>query len=191
MPPPSVTGEVYCFPRCQLIFRFGWRCIYHSKGLREYIPKSIPSVCLSVCTMVFKRIAGLRFYPKSLCYASMDSIQWDLQTTEKVFFKFQIHFRNFGRKPENIEKNSAAWILIKLQCVIYQWFRLNKLYKLMESFFKFQFSFRIIGRKPKNIQTAWILIEVQCIMYQWIWLDMLYKLMESFFSNFGIIFQIC
>ena len=33
MPPPSVTGEVYCFPRRQLIFSFGRRVIYHSKGL--------------------------------------------------------------------------------------------------------------------------------------------------------------
>ena len=34
-PPPSVTGEVYCFPRRQLIFifRFGRRVIHHSKGL--------------------------------------------------------------------------------------------------------------------------------------------------------------
>ena len=31
--PPSVTGEVYCFPRRQLIFSFGRRVIYHSKGL--------------------------------------------------------------------------------------------------------------------------------------------------------------
>ena len=50
MPPPSVTGggggEVYCFPRPQLIFSFGRRVIYHSKGRWVYIPKSIPSVCL-------------------------------------------------------------------------------------------------------------------------------------------------
>ena len=46
MPPPGVTGEVYCFPRRQLIFSFGRRVIYHLKGLWEYISKSIPSVCL-------------------------------------------------------------------------------------------------------------------------------------------------
>ena len=33
MPPPSVTGELYCFPRRQLIFSFGRRVIYHLKGL--------------------------------------------------------------------------------------------------------------------------------------------------------------
>ena len=48
MPPPIVTGEVYCFPRRQLIFSFGRRAIYHSKGLWEYILKSITFVCPSV-----------------------------------------------------------------------------------------------------------------------------------------------
>ena len=60
--PPSVTGEVYCFPRRQLIFSFGRRVIYHSKNLWEYIPKSIPSVC----TTIFKGISGLHFNLKSL-----------------------------------------------------------------------------------------------------------------------------
>ena len=60
--PPSVTGEVYCFPRRQLIFSFGRRVIYHLKGLWEYNPKSIPSVCT---TTIFKRIAGLCFHLKS------------------------------------------------------------------------------------------------------------------------------
>ena len=32
-PPPSIMGEEYCFPRRQLIFSFGMRVIYHSKGL--------------------------------------------------------------------------------------------------------------------------------------------------------------
>ena len=44
--PPSVTGDVYCFPRWQPIFSFDRRVIYHLKGLWEYIPKSIPSVCM-------------------------------------------------------------------------------------------------------------------------------------------------
>ena len=30
---PSVTEEVYCFPRRQLIFGFDRRVIFHSKGL--------------------------------------------------------------------------------------------------------------------------------------------------------------
>ena len=46
MPLPSVTGEVNCFPRRQLIFSFDRHVIYHSKGLWEYILKSIPFVCL-------------------------------------------------------------------------------------------------------------------------------------------------
>ena len=60
MPPPSVTGEVYCFPRRQLIFSFDRRVVYYLKGLWEYIPRSIPFVC----TTIFKRIAWLCFYLK-------------------------------------------------------------------------------------------------------------------------------
>ena len=81
MLPSSVMGEVYCFLLHQLIFSFICfyfpcfnfedfniyrRVIYHSKGLWEYIPQSIPSVC----TTISKRIAGLRFYPN---YASPSS----------------------------------------------------------------------------------------------------------------------
>ena len=51
-------------------------------------------------------------------------------------FKFQICFQNFGWKPKNIRTNREAWILIKVQCSKYQWIRLDKLYKLMESFFQ-------------------------------------------------------
>ena len=36
----------------------------------------------------------------------MDSCQRALQTNEKFFF--QISFRNFGRKPKNIQMNSEA-----------------------------------------------------------------------------------
>ena len=119
MPPPSETREVYCFPRRQLIFSFDRRVIYHLKGLREYIPKLIPPVCPSVCTMIFKRIAGLSFILNVSCYISMASSQRGLQINRKLFLKFQIHFlfflsksrklfRNFVRKTKNIQKNSEA-----------------------------------------------------------------------------------
>ena len=80
---PSVTGVVYYFPRRQLILSFDRCVIYHSKGIWEYIPKSIPSVCLSICTAIFKRIAGLCFYLKCL----MDSSWQALQTNRKFFFQ--------------------------------------------------------------------------------------------------------
>ena len=70
----------------------------------------------------------------------MDSSQQALQTYGRLFFKFQISLQNFGRKPKNIQKIREVGILIKLQCFIYQWISLNKLYKLMESFFQFLFS---------------------------------------------------
>ena len=69
----------------------------------------------------------------------MDSSQRALQTNGKIFSNFEFVFEFLA---ENhfffFQKNSEAWILIKLQCVIYQWIRfneLNELYKQMESFF--------------------------------------------------------
>ena len=97
MPPPSVTWEVYCFPRRQLIFSFDGRVIHHSKGLWEYIPKSI----LSVCTTIFKRIAGLCFFMLNVwCYTSMDLSQRALQTNRKLFFQIS----NFWPKTELLSK---------------------------------------------------------------------------------------
>ena len=189
------TGEVYCFPRRQLIFRFGRRVIYHLKGLCEYIPKSIPSVYLHhnlltnsgtllLCLMlynqwirlnelykqmesffqvsdfffkiltenrkIFKRIAGHEYWSNcNVLNVSMDLSQGVLQLKKSFFF--QISFRNFWTITENfeqrakilnrnskmcIQKNSEAWTLIKLQCVVYQWICLNELYKLMKSFFE-------------------------------------------------------
>ena len=56
----------------------------------------------------------------------MDSSQQALQTNGKLFFKFGIRFRILGQKqPKIYQKNSDAWILIELQCVIYQLIRLN------------------------------------------------------------------
>ena len=67
----------------------------------------------------------------------MDQSQRALLTNRKLFIcKFLIRFRFFGRKPNNIQRNSEALILIKVQCVIiYQWIRLDKLYKLIERYF--------------------------------------------------------
>ena len=49
--------------------------------------------------------------------------------------------------------DSEAWILIKVQCVVYQGICLDNLYKLMESFFFKFLSFQIIGRKTKKYST--------------------------------------
>ena len=43
-PPPSLMGEVYCFPRRQLIFNFGMRRILFERSLRVH--PEIDSVCL-------------------------------------------------------------------------------------------------------------------------------------------------
>ena len=54
----------------------------------------------------------------------------------KSFYKFQISFQIIGRKPKNIQTNSEEWVLVRMQCVIYQLICHFKLYKLMESFFQ-------------------------------------------------------
>ena len=146
--------------------------MYHSYIIRnvwEYIPKSIPSVC----TTIFNRIAGLCFCVICLMlyingFVSTSCTNWWIN-----FLNFRIRSRIFGWKPKNIQKNSEAWILIKFQCVVYQWIRLNELYKVMKRFFSnFKLVFEILTEKfdwkPKNIQTnseAWILIKVQCVTH--------------------------
>ena len=80
-------------------------------------------------------IAGLCFYPKCFMFYINGFISTSSTNLWKVFFfKFQIRFWIFGQKTKNFQTNSKAWVLIKLQCVIYQWIRFDKLYKLMESF---------------------------------------------------------
>ena len=94
---------------------------------------------LSVCTTIFNRIAGLSFYLKSFMlyinkFVLISSTNW-----WEAFSTFRICFRIIDRKPKNSQSNREVWILIKGQCVIYQWICLDKPYKLMGSFFfKFQ-----------------------------------------------------
>ena len=61
------------------------------------------------------------------------------------FLQISNSFSNYWPKTENIQTNRESWnILIKVQCVIYQWIWLVELYKLMESFFlNFGIIFRI------------------------------------------------
>ena len=64
----------------------------------------------------------------------MDSYRQALQTNEKLFPNFKFIF-------QYIETNSEARILIKVQCVIYQWIPCDNLYKLIEFFPNFEFVF--------------------------------------------------
>ena len=86
----------------------------------------------------------------------------------------------------------------KLQCVVYQWFRFNLLYKLMENFFSnFEF-FSNFWRNTEFFSYEFVtnsgtlfFFYLKCFdMHQWIRLNELYKLMESFFFKFQIRFRI-
>ena len=50
MPPPSVTREIYCYPRRQLIVRSGGRDISFKRSFR--VQSKIDSVCLSGCPFI-------------------------------------------------------------------------------------------------------------------------------------------
>ena len=114
--PPSVTREVYCFPFRQLIFSFGRRVIYHSKGLWEYISKYIPSVCLCVCTSVFKRIAGLRVYSKSLMLYINRFVSTSSTNQLKFFFsKFKFVFELMAEKSFFKISNSVSEFWLKTE----------------------------------------------------------------------------
>ena len=77
------------------------------------------------------------FDQSAVFYISMDSSREALQTNGKLFFLISNSFSNISQKPKNIQTNREAWILVKVQCVIYQWIRLDMLYKLIEAFSKF------------------------------------------------------
>ena len=68
----------------------------------------------------------------AMCCISMDFSQQAPQTTGKIFSNFNLVFKILAKKQKfgklkNIQKNIKEWILIKLQCVIYQWIHLNEL----------------------------------------------------------------
>ena len=66
--------------------------------------------------------------------------QWirlnELYKLMKSFFfpSFELVFEFVAKNQKNFKMDSEVWILIKVQCVIYQCIWLNKLYKLMERF---------------------------------------------------------
>ena len=101
---------------------------------------------------IFKIIERSEYWSNCNVYVSMDSSNWALQTNEKFLFNFNFVFElAICQKTKNIQ---SAWILIEVQCIIlYQWIRLNMLFKLTESFFfNFRIQFWICGRKPKKFQ---------------------------------------
>ena len=83
---------------------------------------------------IFNRIAKREYWSNYDVLYINGFVSTSSKNLWETFFKFRIRFRFFGRKSNYFQKNWEAWILIKLQCVIYQWIRLNELYKLMNFF---------------------------------------------------------
>ena len=54
----------------------------------------------------------------------------ELYKLMESFFQILNSFQNFGQKSKNIQTIREAWILIKVQCIIYQWIWLDKLYEV-------------------------------------------------------------
>ena len=144
------------------------------------------SKTVSVCLYPEKRYNLIFAYisPTLVIDTSMERSSWVLKHGNR---KFEVHGIKIAssRKTKNILTNIEAWILNKLQCVVYQWIRLNQLYKLLERYFNVQFVFKFLAKNGENpffqIE-AWILIKLQYFMYQWILMNELSKLMKSFFK---------
>ena len=98
----------------------------------------IDSVHLSVSTTIFKWIAGLCFYVECL----MLYINGLVST---------ISFLIFSQKPYNFQKNNKARILIKLQCVAYEWICLLKwtLQTNEKLFSNYKLVFEILAKNQK------------------------------------------
>ena len=89
--------EVYCFSRRQLIFSFSRLVIYHSKGLREYIPKSIQFVCHFVPRSSNESLDFV-FYPKSLILYINGFVSTSSTNKRKAFFKLVFELMAENRK---------------------------------------------------------------------------------------------
>ena len=167
------------FSSSQTNFQVGQACHISFQGLCTFRNqfRDFPSVC----TTIFKRIVGLCFYVKSLMLYINEFVS--TSSTTKAFLQIWIHFWiHIWPKIKKFQKNSV----VKLQCVKYQWIRLNELCKLRNVFF---FKFRKSRFFQKN-SDVWILIKLQCVICQWICLNELDKLSKSFFliSNYFLKF---
>ena len=184
------------FPRLQLIFSFGRRVIYHSKGLWEYILKSIPSVgmsvCLSVCTTIIKRKLDFIFILNLWCHTSMDLSQWALQTNGKFFFfYFELVFtflaenKFFSKEWRGVNIDQIAMFNVSMDSS-------QRALQNNENIF-LQIRFRVNGQKQKILKRIvrreyWFeYCYIYIVIYKWICLDKLYKQMESS-SNFELVF---
>ena len=118
--PYSVTVEGNCFPHCQLTFSFDRLVIAIATiiwKVFEYIPKSILSICLCVCTTIYFIKRDFIFIINLSCYTSMDSSQWALQTNGKLVLNVELIFEILAENQKTFKKIAELWILIKMQWI--------------------------------------------------------------------------
>ena len=99
---PNVTRKIL-FSRHQLIFCFGRRVKFHSKGL--YYIKKKKKFRLSLPRSSNEQLAFVFILNLWYC-TSMDSFRRALKLINSFFL-------NIGRKPKNLQTNREVWILIK------------------------------------------------------------------------------
>ena len=99
------------------------------------------SVCLSVCTTIFKRIVGLcAFILNVWRYSPMDSSQQALQNFFQIHFELLTENRKILKRLARLEYLSKCNVLYVIAFVLTS--------SLMKVFF--QIRFRIIGRKRRR-----------------------------------------
>ena len=99
---------------------------------------------------IFNQVARRECWSKCNVLAIAISINLSgqaLHTNVKLFSNY------WPKTKKNILTNIEAWILIKVQCFIYQWIRLDKVYKFLnkESLFLILYSFSNYWPKTKKI----------------------------------------
>ena len=143
--PPSVMGEVYCFPRRQLIFSFFKRVISFERPLRVH------SEIVSVCITIFELMVGLCLYPKSLML-HIDIFVTTSSAKSYIFTKFQIVFESMAENRKILKQ------IVRRK----YWSKRNVLYinelvttsstNKLKAFLKISDSFSLLAENQKFIQ---------------------------------------
>ena len=147
MPPPSVTGKLYCFPLRQLIFSFGRCVVCHSKGLSSRVHSEINSVCL---------YHDLQTNSWSSFLNSIFDVMHQWIRLDKIYNFIENFFPNFGLVFKFLAKNwnfsnelRGVNIDHSAMCCV----SMDLPWQALQTNGLFQISFRITDWKPKFFRT--------------------------------------